>query len=94
MAVPAKPIVDIEVLKAHLANEWGPVSCQMCHKGQWTVGDTIFELREFHGGGLKIGSGPIIPIIPVTCSNCGRTVLINALVAGILKKDGEEKSDG
>lgn len=94
MTAPAKPTVDTEALKTHLANEWGPISCQMCHKGQWAVGDTTFELREFFGGGLRIDTGLIIPVIPVTCSNCGRTVLINTIVAGVLKKDGEEKSDG
>jgi hypothetical protein len=92
MATPTKHEVDIELLKNHLDREWGPVSCQMCHKGQWSVGDRVFELREFSGGAMKFG-GPIIPVIPITCSNCGRTVLINAIVAGILKKDTEVKSN-
>ena len=91
---PVKHKVDIELLKAHLTKKWGPISCQMCHQGQWTVGDTIFELREFYGGGLKVGGGPIIPVVPVTCSNCGRTVLINAIVAEIIKPPTEEKTNG
>jgi len=29
---------------------------------------------------MIIGGVPIVPVIPVTCSNCGNTVLVNALM--------------
>jgi hypothetical protein len=36
------------------------------------------------GGGLVVG-GPVYPFLVVTCSQCGYTVFVNALKAGILK---------
>lgn len=48
----------------------------------WTVGDMIMTL-PFTGGGVTLG-GPTYPLIPVTCGQCGYTVLINAIVAGIV----------
>ena len=55
----------------------------MCDHQAWVIGKNVFELREFHEKGFLIGPGPIVPIIPVTCSNCGNTVLINAFIAGL-----------
>lgn len=60
----------------------------MCHGREWNVTDKFFELREFNNGDLVIG-GPnnaITPLVPVTCKNCGNTILINALTTGLLKE--------
>lgn len=47
----------------------------------------IFELREFNDGNFVLGpNSAITPVIPVTCSNCGNTVFVNALIAGLLKE--------
>lgn len=56
----------------------------MCQVGNWNVNDTVFELREFHGGGMVIGGGPIYPVVPVSCNNCGHTVLVNAVMTGLV----------
>jgi hypothetical protein len=56
----------------------------MCGVGNWNVQDSTFELREFHEGTLVVG-GPIIPVVPVVCTNCGNTILVNAIIAGAVK---------
>ena len=28
--------------------------------------------------------GPLIPLVPVTCNNCGYTIVVNAILAGAL----------
>jgi len=94
MGTPTKPEFDGHELRAYLEHKWGPVSCQMCRQGTWVIGNSLFELREYHGGAVVFGGAPIVPIIPITCSNCGHTVLINALVAGLLKKNGGSDADG
>jgi len=53
----------------------------------------IFQLSEFHEGNLVVG-GPLIPVIPVTCTNCGNTVLVNALISGALKPETTMQKDG
>ena len=83
---------DSEKLISLLNAKWRSNPCPMCGVRGWAVLDKVFELREFHGGALVLGSGPIIPIVPVTCNNCGNTIFINAIKAGIV--DAEPKKEG
>lgn len=78
-----------EKLIKFLNEKWGSRACPMCKGGPWEVQGKIFQLMEFSGGGLVVG-GPIIPVVPVSCSNCGHTVLVNALLAGALQKPAAE----
>ena len=77
---------NIEKVIEHLNLKWGNRSCPMCESNSWNVSDKIYELREFHGGNLVIGSGPIFPVIPVSCSNCGNSLFVNAILAGAVEK--------
>lgn len=70
-------------LIALLGAKWAGRACPMCLVGNWSVGEHIFELREFHGGSLSVG-GPVLPVVPVVCTNCGHTVLLNAVIAQVL----------
>lgn len=81
---------DTEKLIAFLNTKWQGRPCPMCQAGKWSVQDKVFELREFHGGGLVIGGTPIVPVIPVTCENCGNTIFLNAITAGIVKPEKED----
>lgn len=88
--------IDQNKVMQHLVNKWGEKKkCPMCNQSSWWISDTVYEMREFHGGGLVLGAGPIIPIITVACQNCGNTIFINAIVAGVVepakeKKEGEK----
>ena len=66
--------------------------CPLCKKSQWSVSDTLWEVREFFQGGLKVGS-PVYPVIIVTCNNCGNTYFLNAIVAGIVKPEQKGGKD-
>ena len=66
-----------------LKEKWGERACPMCGKGPWSVQDRVFQLTEFHQGNLVVG-GPLIPVIPVSCGNCGHTVLVNAIISGAM----------
>ena len=72
-------------LNEHIKKSWKPpATCQVCKSNNWNIADSVYELREFHGGDLVVGgSGGIVPLCPVTCNTCGNTVLINPLIAGI-----------
>jgi len=59
-----------------------PKGCKFCGANDWAVIDKVFELREFQG--KPIGS-PVIPVIPVTCNQCGNILLFNAIVAKLIK---------
>lgn len=77
--------IDNDKIIAHLNSKWEGRNCQMCETGKWSVSDSIFELREYNQGNMVIGSGPIIPIVPVICENCGNTILVNAIKAGLIE---------
>jgi len=77
--------VDSQKLLNHLNSKWQGRPCQMCGVGNWTVSDSIFELREYNQGNMVIGGGPLIPVVPVTCNNCGNTVFVNAIKAGLIE---------
>lgn len=75
---------DQQKLLGHLNGKWMSKPCQMCSVGKWSVQDSTFQLMEFQEGSLVVG-GPVIPVVPVTCTNCGNTLLVNAITAGLMK---------
>ena len=78
-----------------LNNRWKGKTCPMCGAAAWNVSDEIYELREFHNGDIVLGAGPILPIIPVTCMDCGNTIFVNAMVSNaISNKPKESDSNG
>jgi hypothetical protein len=82
--------LDANALIKHLTEKWAGRPCAQCGVANWQVQDAVFELRQFSGGGLVVG-GTIIPVVPVTCANCGNTVLINAIRAGVVEQPAEAK---
>jgi hypothetical protein len=74
----------------HLKAKWAGRPCPLCLVGNWNVHDSTFQLTEFNEGSMVIG-GPVIPVIPVICNNCGNTVLVNAITAGLIKPEAGGK---
>jgi predicted nucleic-acid-binding Zn-ribbon protein len=73
-----------EKLIAWLNKKWqGNKNCPICSQNNWAVG-SVLELREFNDGNLVVG-GPITPVIPIICNNCGHTLMFNAIVSGIIE---------
>lgn len=71
----------------HLQNKWGGSRpCPMCGKGPWKVHDSTFQLTEYNEGSMVIG-GPVMPFVAVICANCGNTVLVNAIIAEVVKPE-------
>lgn len=59
--------------------------CVICGNQKWLLNDTIFEMREFNGGGLVIGgTSAIMPVISLSCTECGHTMFISAIKMGII----------
>jgi len=76
-----------------LNEKWGGRKCPMCGGGPWNVQDSPFQLMKFNEGKIVVG-GPLIPVIPVSCRNCGNTVLVNAIIAGVVEPDNKpEKAE-
>lgn len=84
-------ITNSNKIIGHLRDKWVSRPCPMCGIGEWEVQDSVFQLMQFQEGGLVLG-GPILPVVPVTCRNCGNTVLVNAIVAGVVSSTPPQKS--
>jgi hypothetical protein len=74
-----------------LSEKWKGRDCPMCGQGPWSVQDKVFQLTEFNQGSMIIG-GPVVPVIPVSCGNCGHTILVNALISEAISR-GESKQE-
>jgi len=79
---------DGQIAIAHLQEKWEGKPCPMCGVGNWNVNNSTFQLTEFNQGNMIIG-GPVVPVIPVVCNNCGNTILVNAITAGVIKPESE-----
>lgn len=71
---------------AHLKAKWQGKSCPMCAVGPWEVQETVFGLTAFTPGYIQPGL-PTLPMIPITCRNCGYTAFVNAKSAGIVEDE-------
>ncbi len=65
-----------------------PRKCSVCKKDPAWELSRVFELREFHGGGLVVGGSELIPVVTVSCSICGNMLLFNALKLGVVDQTG------
>jgi len=73
-----------EKLVSFIKTKWKPpYACACCGANNWNVTQEVFQMTEFTQAGLVLG-GPVVPLAPVTCNNCGNTVLLNALMAGVV----------
>jgi hypothetical protein len=79
--------VDTPKLIKYLSDKWQGKPCPMCGHAGWSVQDYVFELSVFQRGGLVVGGGPLVPVVPVFCDNCGNTVLVNAISAGVVERE-------
>jgi hypothetical protein len=70
-----------------LARKWGEEAkpCPYCGTAAWHVGTPQYIDVGFGHG--EPGFSTMSPTFPVMCSNCGNTVLINAVLAGLVEPE-------
>lgn len=74
--------IDKDRLDNYLKKVYGS-PCPLCRTNSWHIMDEVFQAIEFDYRGLIVG-GSALPIVPLTCRNCGNTYFINALVANLI----------
>ena len=85
---PTQPATfDITKAIDHLRTKWGGTPCPMCRVTNWSIQGAIYQLPQFNPIGMVIG-GSLIPVVPVVCGNCGNTILVNAILAGLWTNPG------
>lgn len=83
---------QMEQLKSHLQQNFRS-ACSICGGTNWQFDDTIFEIRQFMGGGIST-EGLIKPAVAVTCSSCGQIVFVNAISAGVIRATPDSEVSG
>lgn len=76
--------VDFGKLNAALSGKIR--GCPLCGAtNSFSAIPKIMELRQYYNGDfVVVGQSSIVPLVVLTCSNCGNTVLINAIASGLL----------
>lgn len=65
-----------------LQEKWGDNPCPYCGVLGWEVSSPV---------AIQLASGETVtPSFPVMCSNCGQTVFVNAVRAGLLPEPSDE----
>ncbi len=94
---------QLQQAKEWLRTHWSNGNCPF-HLGRtnWIVDNSLAAAPIYHigpggiGGTMMIG-GPMFPLAVVTCSVCGHTVFVNAILMGLVKPDASvpssDKSD-
>ena len=63
-----------------------PRECHVCRKaGPWDA-VMVGEVRQYCDG-VSVGGAPIAPLVVLTCSHCGNTVLFNAIKLGLVDQE-------
>ena len=72
----SKHSVDFDKMSAYLKKKWGTSrKCPMCEDTHWVVSNIICETRQIYPESAEY---LFLPVVPVTCRNCGFVVLVNA----------------
>jgi predicted nucleic-acid-binding Zn-ribbon protein len=72
----------------YLNSKWPePQLCPICKAQNWVIPSSIYEIREVK----PKDKFRFAPLIQVICNNCGHTLLFNAIVSGIYKKEKKNK---
>lgn len=58
--------------------KWITKNCSLCGINDWTVDPDLTKLSNIY-------KNESYPLIPITCNNCGNTILINPLAIKIIK---------
>ena len=59
-------------------------SCSVCHKNDWKVDAVLYEVREFTVINVGFASETLLPVVVVTCANCGNLLFFNAMRLGVV----------
>ncbi len=61
-----------------------PGKCTVCGNPTWILGDGfVFLFLQDAGKNVVQLGGPMLPSVPLLCTVCGHTVLLNAMMMGL-----------
>lgn len=83
---------ETQALISFIKEKWKSQKCPYCQEDNWNVSDSVFQLTKYANGNMIIG-GPVLPVIPIICTNCGNTTMINALISKTIQPSEAKQKD-
>ncbi len=84
-------LVDMDKMEAHATSKFKHHKCALCDGHEWGISERVFRIADNVG----ITARSSYPAVFLTCANCGNTLIISAIVAGLQEKsDGNATSEG
>lgn len=68
-----KPSYNTDKLINTINEKWITKNCSLCGNNDYTISSILVELHEHNN------ENKIIPLVPITCNNCGNTIFISPL---------------
>ena len=92
----------VRQLLEHVNAKWGKKGCPRCEVNSWAVLGYVNLALEAHvglGGHAMGGLGLLLtaqnaPSAALVCQGCGATVLVNLIVAGVMKAPAPVEPEG
>jgi hypothetical protein len=73
----------LAALNAHFKKLGIAPRCVVCGNNSWEMGNVIAPPIYATNNALTIG-GPVVPVVPMVCRNCGNTIQFAAGALGLL----------
>ena len=82
-----------EKFLGEINRRWTNKNCPMCSQNRWNV-DTnmVTAIKLSEEGGIELG-GQVMPLVAVTCMNCGNVMFVNPLVIQCIDENSEKESN-
>lgn len=72
-----------------MKSKWTYRECRQCSHEKWVIGDAPARLPlGYPNTADQYFGGLMYSLVVITCSNCGNTLFINSVVAGIESRRG------
>lgn len=72
---------------------WKNKNCPMCSHNNWNVDkNLVTALKVSENGGIELG-GNVMPLVAVTCLNCGNVIFVNPLVTQCVHEKEKEVNE-
>jgi hypothetical protein len=83
---PSSNLTDEQKKRAEFwfQNKASKAVCPICYQRTWTILPDLLAPPTFHGGSMVLG-GPSYPHMVLTCTTCGNSQFINAIISGVLE---------
>jgi len=85
--MPTDKEIQERIIAALKAKMGGTPNCPICGHNVWSVGNRYVTLSVTKNPSQSTLGGENYPLIPLICSNCGNTHLLNLLILGFTSGD-------